>query len=174
MIKAILNIEPDRFKMGGLIYIHRQETVNGNTEKRKIRDYITQKKAGVDLTKETEKNIMEKARESFYSISTGEGYTERAGTNEDVIKTIGTAKATSSNMFSGMNLVYGDEVIFINTGGDLNKVIGNIVDWSMLVTKDINTGYNTGVLVPRKILEDYNYIKDVILPKTKDIKGKVM
>ena len=169
VIKAITDIKQDRFKMGGAIYINREEEVDGESKERKVRDLITKKKSGEDLKAMHELDVKQRAREAFISITIGNDKTERNGSDEDVVKTMQTAKATNKNMFEGLNLVYGDEVIFLNASEGLNKDVGDIVDWAMLVTKDLDTGYNVGTLVPKQILEDFNKIKSTILPKTKDI-----
>lgn len=162
-LKIIKNLKPERFKAGGLLYIHRNVDIDEGSEERVILEMIKKQKERVGKINEIENNVLDKARFSFMAISTGEGKTELTGSEEDIVETLKMISERGVNYFSDMNMAYGDEVIFLPFTGEFNKrLTTELTNMSMLVIKDMSTGYSAGILTATKLLNDFEEIKNSI------------
>ena len=162
-LKIIKDLKPERFKAGGLLYIHRNVDIDEGSDERLMLEMVKEQKERVQRINKTESNVLDKAKAAFMAISTGEGKTELTGSDEDIVETLKLISDREINYFSDLNMAYGDEVIFLPFTGEFNKrLTTELTNMSMLVMKDMSTGYSIGIITVSKLLNDFEEIKNSI------------
>lgn len=156
-IYIIDNVKKENLKFGGSVYINKAIIENEDDETKDSRREMTKARKNQKVS-EPVFDVKLRAQRTYEALKNGtrnEMYgSQKAGTEEDVKSLINSSLLNNKNVFDDMDLLIGDEIIFIPFFGYYKHdlIDENEIKFSLLVQEE--NGYRVGTLIPQKILSD--------------------
>ena len=173
-VYVIQNVKRENLKFGGSIYIHRALEEKQNDEINNARREIVKARKNKEVTEHVF-DVKERAKRTYEALKNGTrnemyGY-EKTGTEEDLKTLLNSSIIKNTNVFDDMDLLLGDEIIFIPFFGYYKHdlIDENEIKFSLIVQEEKD--YRIGTLIPQKILTDAIEYKNLLSTKKGMVSG---